>query len=53
MYQDLKKRLWWNQMKWQIAQYVDECDICQRVKAEQLKPAGILQSPPIPKWKWE
>nr|ADB85417.1 putative retrotransposon protein [Phyllostachys edulis] len=37
----------------QIAQYVAECDVCQRVKAEHLKPAGTLQPLPIPKWKWE
>ena len=40
-------------MKRQIAQYVAECDVCQRVKAEHLKPAGTLEPLPIPKWKWE
>ena len=40
-------------MKRQVAQYVAECDICQRVKAEHLKPAGTLQPLPIPQWKWE
>lgn len=53
MYQDLKKRLWWSQMKRQITQYVAKCDVCQRVKAEHLKPAGTLQPLPIPEWKWE
>jgi hypothetical protein len=53
MYQDLKKRFWWTRMKWEIARYVTECDVCQRVKAKHLKPAGTLQSLPIPSPKWE
>jgi hypothetical protein len=40
-------------MKREIARYVSECDICQRVKASHLKTAGILQPLPIPSWKWE
>nr|ADB85418.1 putative retrotransposon protein [Phyllostachys edulis] len=50
---DLKKTFRWSKMKRQIAQYVAECDICQRVKAEHLKLTGTLQSLPIPQWKWE
>jgi hypothetical protein len=40
-------------MKREIARYVSECDICQRVKASHLKIAGSLQPLPIPSWKWE
>ena len=40
-------------MKREIVSYVAECDVCQRVKAEHLKPAGTLQPLPIPSWKWE
>jgi hypothetical protein len=43
MYQDLKKRFWWYGMKWEIAEYVAICDICQRIKAEHQRPAGLLQ----------
>jgi hypothetical protein len=53
MYQDLKQNFWWTRMKREIASYVSECDICQRVKASHLKTAGILQPLPIPSWKWE
>jgi hypothetical protein len=40
-------------MKREIAKYVSECDICQRVKASHLKSADILQLLSIPSWKWE
>ena len=40
-------------MKREIAKYVPECDICQRIKASHLKVAGTLQPLPIPSWKWE
>jgi hypothetical protein len=53
MYQDLRQNFWWTRMKREIAKYVSECDICQRVKASHLKTAGILQPLPIPSWKWE
>jgi hypothetical protein len=53
MYLDLKTRYWWRGMKKEIAQYVAQCDTCQRTKAEHQKPAGILQPLRVPKWKWE
>jgi hypothetical protein len=53
MYQDLKQNFWWTRMKREIAKYVSECDICQRVKASHLRTAAILQPLPIPSWKWE
>ena len=40
-------------MKREIARYVAECDVCQRVKAEHLKPAETHQPLSIPSWKWE
>ena len=40
-------------MKKDIAEYVAVCDVCQRVKAEHQKPAGLLQPLPIPKWRWD
>ncbi|WVZ91053.1 hypothetical protein U9M48_037275 [Paspalum notatum var. saurae] len=53
MYQDLKQKFWWTRMKREIAKYVPECDVCQRVKADHLKPAGMLQPLAVPSWKWE
>ncbi|WVZ76552.1 hypothetical protein U9M48_024517 [Paspalum notatum var. saurae] len=53
MYQDLKQKFWWTRMKREIAKYVSECDVCQRVKADHLKPTGILQPLAVPAWKWE
>ena len=53
MYLDLKESFWWIGMKKDIAEYVAVCDVCQRVKAEHQKPAGLLQPLPIPEWKWE
>jgi hypothetical protein len=40
-------------MKREIARYISECDICQRVKVSHLKVAGVLQPLPISSWKWE
>jgi hypothetical protein len=53
MYQDLKPLYWWTRMKREIAQYVSECDTCQRIKASHLKSAGALQPLLIPSWKWD
>ena len=40
-------------MKRQIDEFVAKCLICQQVKAEHQRPAGLLQPLPIPEWKWE
>ncbi|KAD7477928.1 hypothetical protein E3N88_01064 [Mikania micrantha] len=53
MYQDLKCNYWWPGMKKSIAQYVEKCLTCSKVKAEYQKPSGYLQQPGIPEWKWE
>ena len=48
MYQDLKQLYWWYGMNRDVAAYVAVCDICQRVKAEYQRPAGLLQPLRIP-----
>jgi hypothetical protein len=40
-------------MKRGVASYVALCDICQIVKVEHQRPAGLLQPLQIPIWKWE
>jgi hypothetical protein len=53
MYQDLKEQFWWHGMKREIAFYIARCDVCQCVKVEHQRPAGLLQPLKIPMWKWE
>nr|GEV64472.1 reverse transcriptase domain-containing protein [Tanacetum cinerariifolium] len=44
MYQDLKKLYWWPNMKEIIAEYVNICLTCSKVKAECKKPSGLLDA---------
>nr|ABG66123.1 retrotransposon protein, putative, Ty3-gypsy subclass [Oryza sativa Japonica Group] len=43
MYQDLKEKFWWVNMRREIAEFVALCDVCQRVKAEHQRPAEVLR----------
>ena len=36
MFQDIRQRFWWSNMKQAIARYVAECDVCRRIKAVQI-----------------
>jgi hypothetical protein len=40
-------------MKHKKALYVSECDTCQKLKADYIKPGGLLQPLSIPDWKWD
>jgi hypothetical protein len=40
-------------MKRETARYVLECDTCRKVKADYMKPGGLLQPLSIPDWKWD
>ena len=40
-------------MRKEVVDYVAKCSICQQVKVEHRKPAGLLQPLPVPEWKWE
>jgi hypothetical protein len=53
MYHDLRQQFWWTRMKHEIAHYVSECNTCQKVKGDYMKPGGLLQPPSIPEWKWD
>jgi len=48
MYQDLKKDYWWPRMKTEIAEFVARCIVCQQVKIEHQRPAGLLEPLEIP-----
>jgi hypothetical protein len=39
-------------MKREIARYVSECDTYRKVKADYMKPGGLLQPLSISEWKW-
>jgi hypothetical protein len=39
-------------MKCETACYVSRCDTCQKVKANYMKPGGLLQPLSIPDRKW-
>jgi len=53
MYQDLKKKFWWHGMNRDVTEYVAQCHVCQQVKAEHQRPAGLFQLFSIPEWKWD
>jgi hypothetical protein len=36
-----------------VAAHVVMCNVCQRVKAEHQRPAGLLHPLKIPEWKWK
>jgi hypothetical protein len=40
-------------MKKEIVEYIARCMECQKVKAENRHPTGLLQHLTIPEWKWE
>ena len=40
-------------MKQDVKEYVRRCDVCQKVKADNTKPAGLLQPLPVPERVWE
>jgi hypothetical protein len=53
MYHDLRQQFWWRKMKHEVARYVSECDTCRKVKADYMKPGGLLQPISILDWKWD
>jgi hypothetical protein len=53
MYHDLRQQFWWTRMKHETSRYVSECDTCRKVKANYMKPGGLLQPLSVPNWKWD
>jgi hypothetical protein len=52
LYHYLRQQFLWTRMKREAACYVSKCDTYQKVKADYMKPRGLLQLLSIPKWKW-
>ena len=53
IYKDVKRVFFWSGMKKDVADFVSKCMTCQRVKAEQKKPGGLLHPLEVPQWKWD
>jgi hypothetical protein len=53
MYHDPRQQFWWTRMKREATCYVSECDTCQKVKVDYMKPRGLLQPLSIPEWSWD
>jgi hypothetical protein len=48
-----KSHYFWLGMKKYIVEYITRCMEFHKVKAKHRHPTGLLQSLPIPEWKWE
>lgn len=44
---------YWPNMQRQVADYIASCDVCQRSKASNQRPAGLLQPLPVPDRPWQ
>jgi hypothetical protein len=53
MYHDLRQQFWWTRINHEIDRYVSECDICQKVKVDYVKPERLVQPLSILVWKWD
>jgi hypothetical protein len=53
MYHDPRQQFWWTRMKHEAAHYISEYDTCLKVKANYMKPGGLLQLLSVPTWKWD
>ena len=53
MYHDVRRTYWWPGMKREVYDTVARCLVCQQVKAEHVRPGGMLQPLETPEWKWE
>ena len=49
----LQRNCYWNGMKHMVTEYIKTCVPCQRNKAPNQKPGGLLQPLPVPTRKWE
>jgi hypothetical protein len=50
--ESLSRTYWWPQISKAVHEYVSTCDACQRHKAVNQKPMGLLQPLKIPEARW-
>ncbi|XP_075497765.1 uncharacterized protein LOC142534999 [Primulina tabacum] len=53
MYHILLPQFLWKNMKKDVAEFVSRCMINQQVKAERMRPGGLLHNLEVPRWNWE
>jgi hypothetical protein len=51
MYHDLRQQFWWTRIE--TSRYVTECGTSWMVKADYIKPGGLMQPLRVPEWKWD
>lgn len=49
----VSRYFWWPNLQRDVREYVSTCDACQRNKAINKRPAGLLQPIPTPADRWE
>lgn len=50
--QAVQEKFYWIHMERTVKRYVRSCEICQRIKVSQRKPAGLLHPLEIPSHRW-
>ena len=48
----IKRSFLWPNMRRTVKEFLQHCDICQRYKVDNMRPAGLLQPLPIPQQMW-
>jgi hypothetical protein len=49
----VSRQFWWSTLRADVTAYVSSCDACQRNKAGNQPPGGLLQPLPVPDKPWE
>ncbi len=49
----VSRQFWWSSLNSDVNTYVQTCDKCQRNKASNQPPGGLLQPLPVPTRRWE
>lgn len=52
-YKRLKQKFYWPHMYKVVQEYVQKCDVCQRIKIETTALAGLLQPLLVPYQVWD